>query len=113
MKVLNRYQGPLAIHVSKKSPGWEKAADYLRERFALSDADLATPFPVDGCIIGVCVAGPTKRWAKEPIPDVLCDVAVFEDLLGRYLTPIYNPRWLTKPIPAKGSLGLWSYSGAL
>ncbi len=110
--VLNRHVGPLAIHVSAKSPGWEKDAEELRRRFGLTDDDLNTPFPIDGCVIGTVVVGRTVRLLAPYSVDAFVrfqDAAVFADIEGRYLSALTQPEWLAAPIPAKGRLGLWNF----
>lgn len=110
--VLNRHRGPLAIHVSQKSPGWEEEAERLRCRFGLTDENFAVPFPIDGCVIGTVVAGDTfkleiysatafSRYQNE---------AVYADIEGRYLTALTGARWLNAPVPAKGRQSLWEWT---
>lgn len=61
-----------------------------------------------GRIIVTVVAG--RTWQDVPFfraGDRARDRAVFDDLKGRYLTDLTEPRWLDAPIPARGMLGLW------
>lgn len=114
--VLNRYTGRFAIHVSKKSPGWELELLRLGELFDLTAADVASPYnplrtmeSLSGHIIGTVTAGPTVR--DTPLyraDDTVRDGAVFDDLADRWLTTLWRPRWLHAPVPASGRLGLWS-----
>lgn len=112
--VLNRHAGPFAVHVSKRSPGWEQELERLAELFGLSEDDMRHPFSglrtedLGGHVIGTVIATNTTRETPLfPADDRARDGAVFDDLAGRYLTGLVDPAWLPTPIPARGSLGLW------
>ena len=111
--VLNRYTGPLAIHVSKRSPGWEDELARLTQLFRLDPDDMANPFglatdALGGHLIGTVTAGRTIRITPLfPGGGGMLNAAVFDDLRDRYLTDLTDPGWLADPVPARGSLGLW------
>ena len=114
--VLNRHRGPLAIHVSQKSPGWESEAERLRYQFGLSDEDLAVPFPIDGCVIGTVVAGRTFKLLRPYSAAAFARFqheSVFDDIEKRYLTAITGAQWLDAPVPAKGRQSLWEWENVL
>ena len=111
--VLNRHRGQLAIHVSQKSPGWERDAERLRYQFGLSDEDFAVPFPIDGCVIGTVMAGRTFKFIRPYSAMVLSryqNEAVYADIEKRYLTALTRARWLEAPVPAKGRQSMWEWT---
>lgn len=109
--VLRRHTGELAIHVAKRSPGYADAVRDLSVRFKLSAEDFAVPYPIDGRVVGVCLAGVTRT--VNPLYDDLETLrirACFEDIDDRYLTVITGARWLDEPSPASGMLSLWEWT---
>lgn len=117
--VLNRYTGLLAIHVSKRSPGWQDELGRLTSVFALTPDDMRNPHGLSaddlaGHVIGTVTAGHTYR--DTPLfraGDQERDDAVYGDLTDRYLTTLTDPAWLKAPVPRKGSLGLWNWPVSL
>lgn len=112
--VLNRHTGVFAVHVSKRSPGWRAELERLAGLYPLTVEDMTNPYGIDdtddlaGHIIGTVVAGRTH----QDVPffragDRERDAAVFDTLMGRYLTELTDPRWLPAPVPYRGRLGLW------
>jgi hypothetical protein len=86
-----KYRGPLLIHVSKN---FDKNA-WDNDPFNVKWADY------NGCIIGQvslvdCIRNSTSRWAEQ----------------GLWHWVLEDPR-PCQPIPAKGSLGLWEYTGKI
>lgn len=106
------YRGPLLIHASKSYPKWAK--DYERtEPFysALHPRGYADWVGLScGHIIGQvevidCVS-------VESLTELNPNEEAFGDYsANRYAWILRNPRFLPKPIPAKGHLGLWFHSG--
>ena len=112
------FRGPLAIHASKGFPRWAQAFlgtyDDGGETFF---RDVLNRDPRDmprGAIIGV-----VALVGCQPTDAVLASETVFVSLQeyafgdwgkGRYAWKFVKPVWFQKPIPAAGSLGLWTIS---
>ncbi len=114
--VLSRYRGEIAIHVSARSPGWQEALAHLVRRFDLRPHHYTPPISsIDGCVIGMVRVvgcwreGMPQLFRTDSLDDIR-DRGVFEDVEGRYLADLRDPRWLDAPVPAKGSLGLWEWT---
>ena len=93
------YRGRILIHASKKTD------PFLTEIVALclpdqAEVELKELFRWCGCIVGSvemvdCVRNYQSEWAEE----------------GMWHWVLKDPMILPIPIPIKGSLGLWDYSG--
>jgi activating signal cointegrator 1 len=99
------YRGPLYIHAAKGFPKWAR-------EFATEEADagrIPERLPL-GAIIGCVELLDVKR--TEELIETLSET---EQKWGDYGPKRYgwitaNPVLLSKPIPAKGSLGLWTFN---
>jgi len=103
------YRGRILIHVSKKLlTGYKDLMIYLIRNGTLKidtitlSEELKKIESECGMIIGSvelydCIKGYESKWAED----------------GMYHWIIRNPEVFEKPIPAKGSLGLWEYEGEL
>lgn len=107
------YYGPLLIHASKGYPKW--ARDTAREEPFYSElcrpyGIWSQPEAVLGCIIGQvtlvkCV--PTETFLPSELERQFGDYSE-----GRFAWILTDGQFLPKPIPAKGSLGIWEFSEA-
>lgn len=101
-----RYRGPLAIHAaaSMTRAEWYAALMFIRERGIKPPIEVGYEIPMRdelelGAIIGTvevvdCVTASPSPWFTGP-----------------YGLVLRNPVALTRPIPAKGKLGLWNWEG--
>jgi hypothetical protein len=95
------YRGTILIHASKKPSPY--TAEILQEAFGKTAFEKVNCYEIEklcGCIIGSveivdCVKNYKSRWAE---PDLWHWV-------------LRNPVLFDEPIPARGSLGLWTYGG--
>lgn len=123
-----KYRGPLAIHASQKFPRWAKDLCFEQNIgnallcariwggtiYTLEDLPL-------GCMVAVCqlvecepILRPGWRYLDETIqPFTIPEEPErsFGDYTpGRYAWILANVQPLPRPIPAKGSLGLWEWN---
>ncbi len=102
-----RYRGPLAIHAAKNFPRWAK--EFAQAEYTLGR--LPSPLP-RGAIIATCeLVGCRPTFEIEP------EISAIEKLYGdygegRFAFHLVNVKLLPKPIPARGSLGLWEWDGS-
>ncbi len=123
------YRGPLAIHAAKGFPKWAKegcaeplfhealyaagydiglrSSDILPRGMVIATCRLLDCLPMEaaGCVSGVFDDYPELNTAQER---AFGDYAV-----GRWAWVLEDVKVLPEPIPAKGALGLWEYSGEL
>jgi hypothetical protein len=101
-----KYRGPLLIHASKTSDLY--AYYCLRakiDRFSsvfMDTEEIEKIHSFDGCILGSvdlcgCVRHSESKWAEKE---------------GFWYWILQNPK-PCKPVPIKGSLGLWEYAGEI
>jgi len=99
------YRGPLAIHASKGMPLWAKeVCEDETERGLLPPDSLPL-----GAIVAVCRLADVRR--TEIVEPTLSEnerrLGNYEP--GRFAWFLEDVDALPEPIPAKGSLGLWSW----
>jgi hypothetical protein len=92
------YRGRILIHASKK-PDYNLIQILSRYHAAPTNDELKQIFEWCGCIVGSvelvdCVENSNSRWAED----------------GLWHWVLKDPR-PCKPIPVKGTLGLWEYNG--
>ncbi|XP_075690481.1 protein EOLA2 [Rhinoderma darwinii] len=105
----------LAIHIAVKD--WEQQdwRDVLQNRLGMSDVQVQQLLDQGeqfgrGVIAGLIDIGDTWQQTDDvPIEDTieLENKALLTGLQGKYLTIVYNARWLLKPIPARGGKDIW------
>jgi len=100
------YRGPLAIHASKGFPGWAK--EFAQEPPVSVIFGPDYDFPL-GQIIGVVTLVRCER-----TEDVASSLSRQELQFGdygeeRFAWKLANPQPFAKPIPWRGSLGLWDW----
>jgi len=95
------YRGRILIHASKKP---DKNSIQIMSLFNATptETELKEFFTWYGCIVGAvelvdCVKNYKSPWAES----------------GAFHWVLKNPVLFDKPVPAKGSLGLWEYTEAL
>lgn len=100
-----KYRGPLAIHAAKGFPAWAK--ECCEEEFYKPALDgLALPL---GMVVATC-----RLVNVHHVEDVRCQLSKREIAFGnyddgRFAWELSGVRMLAIPLPAKGSLGLWSW----
>jgi activating signal cointegrator 1 len=119
-----RYRGRLAIHAAKGFP--KDARDFRKNEAAcdLANSGFALGIPF-GAIIGEATlvdVWTTEEivgwWNKHNRSGGTFDYIVRRELLygnyggGRFAWRFSDPKIYRKPIPAKGSLGLWEWTNA-
>jgi len=105
------YYGTILIHASKAYPGWAKQLEKeepfyssLRPHGQYSYPELACGHIIGSAEVVECI--PTEA-ALNLISE---KERAFGDYgPGRYAWRLRDPRFLPKPIPAKGHLGLWEF----
>ena len=106
-----RYRGEIAIHQSKSFPGWAKF-ELRYDPFASALDNVEIPL---GCVIATarlvdclptgCIGDPHPR-----VPARDSSEYAFGDYSpGRWMWCLSEVRRLDKPIPARGTLGLWEW----
>ena len=115
------YRGRMLIHASAKSWPWKRFINYIFNRVPYA----YKIFPYEkhwlgslttGAIIGSvelvdCVLNHPSIWAEDTETDPLKT-----HMFGVFQTwnwVLANPILFDKPIPAKGALGLWEYTGEI
>ncbi len=111
-----KYRGPIAIHASKGFPRVAKALLGLED-----DADEPMPHirgtmnrpPEEmptGAILGIVnITDCQETWAMMRQEFISEGEHAFGDWEpGRYAWKLEGVIWLSRPVPAKGSLGLWT-----
>jgi hypothetical protein len=99
------YRGEILIHVSQKPmSGYRENIAGLSEKGLLWDfeGNMETIKAECGHIIGSIVIEDCVTWSRSPWAEQNC-----------YHFLLKYPRPLEKPIPAKGRLGFWEYTGEL
>lgn len=99
--ILRNHRGPLLIHVSAKSPGSGEVLAGIWDRYRIGAG--VRPF-IAGHIAGVVNVEDVWRQAS---PDAELDRQALFSVEDRWLARLTRPTWLTRPIPARGRLGLW------
>ncbi len=98
------YRGPLAIHASTSMTVAEKRLLH-REPFAREMGNCSLPL---GTVIAIVELVEVEEITADNVPDE--PERSFGDYTpGRYAWRLTNVRQLTRPIPAKGALGLWEW----
>lgn len=117
------YRGFLAIHSAKGFPAWAQAVCFqepvrtvLKEKTKVSviwqrclpkDHPQRSEFPL-GCVIAICELVDVVRITAENAPPE--PERSFGDYTpGRFAWHLKNAQMLPKPIPARGSLGVWEW----
>jgi hypothetical protein len=97
------YRGSIAIHASKKPVKFKFYDPYMPTAEEMAFASLLEKSEeTNGCILGLvvladCIRDSTSKWAEKGTWHwILCNSAPF-----------------IKPIPARGALGLWEYTGEI
>ena len=106
------YRGPLAIHVSKKSPPEAMALCYV-EPFFSTLAAAATQLGAfgwhPGCIIGIVELLACYETGDNEFGGLTDKERAFGDYSpGRFAWRLSNPRRLAVPVPCRGNRGLWT-----
>lgn len=99
------YRGELAIHASKGFP--PKARGFAETERALGRLPGRLPF---GAIVAVA-----RLVDVRPTQEVAPEISALERLygdygFGRYAWILEDVEMLPEPVPAKGSLGLWTWT---
>ena len=106
--------GPLLIHASKGKKGKILVTEPPFSRYISSFDDL--PF---GAIIGQVTLADVVSVEQLQLSDVVINHLTLEERAfgdytkGRFAWVLEEPIQFTKPIPLKGTLGLWEYNGPL
>ena len=108
-----QYRGALLIHASKNFPKDCRELTFEAPfNAALQFKDWST-LPL-GAIIGrveLVDCLPTEKITRLPYDEVgLHEIEFGNFAPGRFAWKLENPTLFVKPIPAKGSLGLWEYN---
>ena len=98
-----KYRGPLGIHAAKGFPKWAK--EFAETERALGRGLARLPLGAVVAVVDLVDCQPTEY--------LIDGITGLERLYGNYLDgrfawKLENIRPLAKPIPAKGSLGLWT-----
>jgi len=105
------HRGPLVIQAAKGFPGW--AIDYCYdELFASALRQMGILHPKDlprGMVVGVVDLVGCLRTEQVRASIGYQEVAFGDYSDGRWAWRLRNPRRLSAPIEAKGSLGLWQW----
>ena len=102
------YRGELYIHASKKVLTKKEHNVY-----AVQLALLKEPITNYGCIIARCTLEDCILMTEEFISEIKNNKSEYlcgEYQVGRYAWILKDIKPLKKPIPAKGSLGIWNYN---
>ncbi|XP_051824549.1 protein EOLA1-like [Antechinus flavipes] len=100
----------IAIHIAQKDWEDESWKYILVERLGMTSTQIQTLLDEGekfgrGVIAGLVDIGETLQCPENLTPEKLVNLenkAVLTDLKKKYLTTLSNPRWLLKPILAKG-----------
>ncbi|XP_070616049.1 protein EOLA1-like [Erythrolamprus reginae] len=111
----NHRDSTLAVHIAFRDwedDGWR---DILINRLGWTLAQVEELLAEGekfgrGVIAGLIDIGETFQCAGHLPPEDILELenkAVLQDLEGKYLTVISNPRWLQSAIPARGHKDIW------
>jgi hypothetical protein len=106
------YYGPLLIHASKSYPKWARETA-MEEYFvdALTPHGVwAQPESVLGCIIGQVTLARCVPTTSPSLELDARELAFGDYSPGRWAWILEDGHFLPKPIPVKGSLGIWEYN---
>ncbi|MDD4187648.1 MAG: ASCH domain-containing protein [Bacilli bacterium] len=101
------YRGELYIHASKKICTKKEFAEYTPQISLLKE-----PIFDYGCIIAKCILDDCILMTEEFIEEIKNNKIEYlcgDYQVGRYAWILKDIKPLVKPIPAKGSLGIWKY----
>lgn len=113
-----KYRGPLAIHAGKKIDK-EVCNQELFKSVLAAHGYTADNLPT-GCVIAVCNLSDCVLVRRENYDNAeLADGRIVKDneyyfgnyTPGRYAWKMEDMKMLDKPVPAKGALSLWEWSG--
>jgi activating signal cointegrator 1 len=102
------YRGPLLIHASKNYPKWAQDCERSEPFYSALRPHGLYAYPQLACgnIIGQCVL--KDCISTESVTDLNPDEREFGDYsANRYAWILEDGHFLPRPVPAKGSLGLW------
>jgi len=106
-----RHRGPLAIHASKGFPGWARELCF-REPFLTALLELGVRHPTDlplGAVLGtVELIGVRRFFVGADLP-AEPERSFGDYTFGRYGLVLELPCRFAKPVPCRGSLGLWEW----
>jgi len=107
------YHGELLIHAAKSYPRWAKDVEKQEPFYSALRPHGCYSYPELGCgrIIGSVTVGECVRTEilRDDLPQLGPEVAFGDYSDNRYGWMLSNPRFLPKPILAKGALGLWEF----
>ncbi|RMB98369.1 hypothetical protein DUI87_25275 [Hirundo rustica rustica] len=106
----------IAIHIAVKDWEDETWRDILLNRLGMTPKQLEELLDEGEkfgrrVIAGLIDLGETSLYPENLSPEEILELenkAVLSNLEQKYLTVVSNPRWLLKPIPARGQKGVWS-----
>ncbi|XP_032635708.1 protein EOLA1 [Chelonoidis abingdonii] len=105
----------IAIHIAFKDWEDETWKEILLNRLGMTPAQVQELLAKGekfgrGVIAGLVDIGETSQYPENVSPEKILELenqAVLTSLEQKYLTVVSNPRWLLKPIPAKGGKDVW------
>ncbi|NXD37568.1 CX04A protein, partial [Copsychus sechellarum] len=105
----------IAIHIAVKDWEDETWREILLNRLGMTAKQLQDLLDEGekfgrGVIAGLIDVGETSLYPENLPPEEILELenkAVLSNLEQKYLTVVSNPRWLLKPIPARGRKGVW------
>lgn len=107
-----KYRGPLAIHASKRWPGFGKLI-LIRQPFRSVLLPLGFHDPEAhalGAVVAICDLEACFKIDQGPLLISDQEKAFGDYTPGRYMWLLDKVRELKHPIPAKGALGLWDWT---
>ncbi|XP_062917528.1 protein EOLA1 [Mobula hypostoma] len=105
----------LAVHVAYKDWEGSEWEDILTHTVGMSQHQIQNLLQDGekfgrGAIVGLVDVGDTWQCPSGSDPEEMKELekrAVLHELELKYLTTLSNPRWLRKPIPARGHKDVW------
>ncbi len=107
-----RYTGPLAIHAAKSFPDWamELATSYEVFTRALQRHGLSAHQLPRGVVLATCRLKDALPTTSLLAPGLATREWAFGDCSpGRFMFRLEDVVPLERPVPARGSLGLWEW----